>query len=567
MANLIKSNQVQETHINTNVNTDQNSAEYQTHPDSFYLVPVNEREIVTYINELRNTSAPGFDKIDTRTLKAIKSSIALPISHIVNLCFTTGVFPDIFKTAIIKPIYKKGEKTLLNNYRPISVLNNISKLIEKCIKHRLYSFMEYFRLFSPNQNGFRKCMGTSDAIMKFTEKIHKEIDNNKKTLAIFLDLAKAFDTVAHSILFNKLYSYGIRGIALDLIKSYLSNRNQYVEINETLSKPRQIQFGVPQGTVLGPLLFLIYINDLCNLKIAGTMFSFADDTVLLFSGNTWESVSKIAENEMGKVSKWLNVNLLTLNNEKSMYITFTPKKNTQPDNTLIKIHNSNCVVTNNTICNCHRLTRTFSTKYLGITIDQHLRWDHHVSTIVNKLRYCLTKFYTLRNILTLSNLKKVYYATVQSILQYGITGWGGAYDSHIKRLNTIQNKILKIILKKDVLYSTELLYSETEVLQVRKLYAKFLIKHTHNNTNSKDKAITDTRPINTRSKSSKNLDLIRVKKGITQRHGLYLGPKLYNSLPLKIRNSKSPKLFNKLSHEWLKKFPIEKIDNIINLKI
>ena len=402
--------------------------------------------------------------------------------------------------------------------------------------------------------------------MKLTEKIHLEIDKNNKPLAIFLDLSKAFDTVAHDKLFIKLHSLGIRGVALELIKSYLSNRQQYVEINRTLSKPRIIEFGVPQGTVLGPLLFLIYINELCNLKIEGEILSFADDTVLLFAEKSWEKVHEVAEKELQKVKHWFDINLLTLNKEKTMYINFSPKINTQPIISSLKIHSTNCALSDIT-CNCCILRKVTNIKYLGIIIDQHLKWNLHINSLVKKLRYALHKFYSLRYILSLSNLKMVYHATVQSIIQYGITGWGGAYDVHISKIITMQNTILKIMLKKPTRYPTRLVYEESGVLQTKKLYAKFVIKHIHINFHpSKTLNINQKRP-NTRSKTKKNAMLDRVNKGLTQRHTYYLGPKLYNLLPLNIRHTKSTKSFNHSCNHWLMSYPIDKIKECINITV
>jgi Reverse transcriptase (RNA-dependent DNA polymerase) len=541
----------------------QNQSQCEILPNTIYLKPATEKEIIEYINELSEYTSSGIDKIDTKTLKLIKSHITASITHITNLTLESGIFPDILKTAIIKPIYKKGGKTLINNYRPISILNNIAKIIEKCIKKRINDFLEYFNLLSVNQFGFRKGVGTQDAILKLTEKIHTEMDNNNKPLAIFIDLAKAFDTVAHNKLFIKLHSLGIRGVALELIKSYLSNRQQYVEINGTLSKPRYIEFGVPQGTVLGPLLFLIYINELCNLKIEGEILSFADDTVLLFADKTWDKVHEVAENELRKVKNWFDNNLLTLNKDKTMYITFSPKTNTQPIYSSLKIHTTNCMSTDNK-CNCCILKNVSNIKYLGIVIDQHLKWNHHINSLVKKLRYTLHKFYNLRYILSFSNLKMVYHATVQSLIQYGITGWGGAYDVHLSKLVTLQNTLLKIMLKKPSRYPTRLVYEESGVLQTRKLYAKFVIKHIHQNCPPTKTQNNNHRYINTRSKTKKSALLNRVNKGLTQRHAYFLGPKLYNLLPLNIRLTKSIKSFNQSCKNWLVTYPIDKIEECIN---
>jgi hypothetical protein len=409
-------------------------------------------------------------------------------------------------------------------------------------------------------------MGTEEAILKVTSNIHNDIDNNFKPLAIFLDLAKAFDTVPHALLFTKLYQNGIRGIPLELLKSYLSNRIQYVSIGGTLSSPREIEFGVPQGTVLGPLLFLIYINDLCSLQIDGKITTFADDTVIQFSAKSWTETYSKAESEMRKVSLWLNSNLLALNKEKTVYCTFSPRINSQPSETTLKLHDIHCK-TINAPCICHKLEKVTHTKYLGITIDQHLKWDSHIQTIIKKLRFVIHKFYDLRNILNSNILLSVYYALAQSIMQYGITGWGGTYDCHIAPLETIQHTILKIIFNKPQQYPTEYLYDKINILSIRKLYTKFATKFVHRN-----KALLHVlnpqskNQITTRSKTAHLLEVQRVKKNITQRHIMFLGPKLYNAIPQNIRDQKSSKTFSFYQKQWLLSYPNEQLDKIINIK-
>jgi hypothetical protein len=428
----------------------------------------------------------------------------------------------------------------------------------------MYNFLETNKLLSSNQFGFRSNIGTEDAIMKLTSQIHSLIDNDEKPLAIFLDLAKAFDTVSHQLLFIKLNKIGIRGLALDLIKSYLEGRNQFVNINNCLSKPRIIKYGVPQGTVLGPLLFLVFINDLCSLKINCDITTFADDTVLLFSSKTWKSTHEIANTGLAKIIMWLNDNLLTLNNEKTNYITFSPRTNSQPINSSIKIHKTNC--DQMTPCICYALEKSSSTRYLGIVIDQHLKWKDHIQTIVKKLRYILLKFYNIRSILSLTNLKMVYYALVQSVIQYGITGWGGAYDTHVQSLSSIQNIILKVIHRKDIRDSNFKLYDNAGVFQIRKLYAQFVIQFIYVNKLYTNQNVTPSSNIITRSKTRNNLYIPKVKKGISQRHASYIGPKIFNAIPDTIRQIKTKKSFKYYAKQWLKQYPIDFLIAIINTK-
>jgi hypothetical protein len=383
-----------------------------------------------------------------------------------------------------------------------------------------------------------------------------------KPLAIFLDLAKAFDTVSHPLLISKLNAMGIRGVALNLIKSFLHNRQQFVKVNNVFSKPRIIEYGVPQGTVLGPLLFLVFINDLCNLQLQGDITTFADDTVILFTAKTWQHVHTLAESEINKVKTWLNNNLLTLNREKSVYITFSPRSNTQPLTSSIKIHNNNCN-NNNSSCQCHQLEKTYDTKYLGLLVDQHMRWDAHINTVTKKLRSSLHKFYELRNVLNFKNLKSVYNAIAKSIIQYGIVAWGGAYDAHFQKIKTVQNCILKIILLETPTFSTSLLYERTGTLQARKIYAQFIANHIHKHRSNYTK-FACPHSHSTRSVSDKKLHVPKTVKNITQRNSVYLGPKIYNLLPTVLRKTTHVKYFANDLKSWLTTYKIDKLEDDIN---
>jgi hypothetical protein len=535
------------------------------HSKTIFMSPVSASEISKYINELKTFTACGPDLIPTIAVKRAKQHIILPLLHIINLSLETGIYPDIFKTAHIKPIFKKGNKTQANNYRPISLLSIFSKLLEKCIKNRICNFLEENNLLSKNQFGFRSQIGTEEAILKVTTKIYSSIDINDKPLAIFLDLAKAFDTVSHPILLQKLHNIGIRGITLDLISSYLRERKQFVKINDTLSNPRTIKYGVPQGTVLGPLLFLIFINDLCSLLENCDTTTFADDTVIIFSSKSWELTHQLAETGLNVVKKWLNSNLLTLNNDKTMYITFSPRTNSQPLNSVIKIHKPTCHLSIPN-CDCYIVEKAHSTRYLGIIVDQHLKWNEHIQNIIKKLRYVIATFYNVRNILSPSNLKLLYYALVQSTIQYGIAGWGGTYDKHLQPLLVIQNLLLKLTITKEARPSTEFLYEYSGVLQVRKLYALSVIKSIHYNKTNLPSNKNINYQITTRAKSKKNFYHHRANKGISQRHIHYLGFRLYNAVPCNIRKAFSKRTFNYGIKKWLGSLKTASLNSFINLK-
>lgn len=504
-------------------------------PTSLFLNPITETEVLGHINELKNNSANGPDNIGANLIKIVVTEILKPLTHIFNLCLQQGIFPDKLKISHITPIYKSGSRTDCANYRPISLTDHFAKLLEKCLKTRMLNFLLKNSLLANCQFGFIPGKNTELAINNLLTHYFANYEKKEKSLGIFLDLKKAFDTVSHRLILNKIESYGIRGIAFKLIKSFLSRRIQCTKIHNSISDNQYISFGVPQGTVLGPLLFVLYINDLFKLKIHGKFTAYADDTAIIISGKTWNEVTTFANSDLKKIKSWMDANLLSLNLEKTIVLPFNI---TETDR-----HEIPGIHVNNNILPCR-----LEIKYLGVVVDSMVTWKPHIQNLCKRLRHMYYKFRQIRSFLAPKLLKMVYYALVQSILEYGILCWGSAYKTVIKPLRTAQNIIIKIISKKPMFYRTHALYSEYEALPIIKLYAKKIILFVHQNPN-KFEVIPSRIPTRAVTNEHIAVPLMRTKKA--QHQIKFFGPKLYNILPLDLRRIRSFAVFKRKVSAWL----------------
>lgn len=450
-------------------------------PNSFVLMPTDEFEIGSYILGLKSDSASGWDNISPKFLKLAKDVIVPPLTKLFNLCIEHGKFPTALKKSIILPIHKSGDKFSINNYRPISILPSLSKVFEKLLNSRLISYLNSYKLLATQQYGFRANISTEDAVINLCNTVSEALDSKKKCIGIFLDLAKAFDTVSIPMLINKMERLGIRGNSLKLFSDFLCNRSQRVKIGDVLSSEAPITFGVPQGSILGPSLFLIYINDLCQLPLSNAnIFTYADDTALVFQEKTWNEVFTSAENGLQKVIHWLNVNLLTLNVSKTKFIPFALRKNSAPPST----HNiiaHYCNYKSNRDCDCHALDRSSEMKYLGVTLDEKMSWLPHIKLVTSRTRKLIWVFKKLRHVANPILLKTIYLALCQSVLTYCITVWGGCYKTHLLSLERAQRSVLKTMAFKSFRHPTTDLYKSSQVLTVRQLFILYAVLRTHVN--------------------------------------------------------------------------------------
>ena len=402
---------------------------------SIYLKDCDSAEMIETINELKNGKSSD---IPIHVIKKSCQVIAPYLVKYFNRCMQEGLFPEELKTGRISPIYKKEDEQLLGNYRPVSTLPVFGKILEKLIYARLYSFLTSKGIIHENQFGFRKGHSTSHALNYSVEHIESFVSKKQHVLGVFVDLSKAFDTLDHSKLITKLNNYGIRGNALNLISSYLSNRKQFVDVLDVKSDELPVEFGVPQGSVLGPLLFILYINDICNITSLGKFVLFADDTNIFVAADSKNEVYDMANKILQAVNKYMIVNLLHINVKKCCYMYFSPNKRT--NNELDADIDSYYLSMNNKVIN-----RVSQTKFLGVIIDDKLSWKPHILSLNKKLSSACGRIYRIKKCLPESLYKQIYHSLFESHLGFAISVWGGIPNIQLKPLFITQKKCIRIL--------------------------------------------------------------------------------------------------------------------------
>ena len=401
--------------------------------NSFFVAPTTSRELSAVLTSLSENKASGPHSLPYKIISSNLESISSILSDIINLSFSTGVFPSQLKEAKVIPVFKnKGSPFDPENYRPISLLSNIDKIFQKLMHSRLSKFLETSRSIYPLQFGFRSNHSTETALLFCTKQISDTLDEGEYGCSIFIDLKKAFDTVDHTILLSKLEFYGVRGIALEWFRSFLTNRSQFVSVSGTHSKSKHMPHGVPQGSVLGPLLFLLYVNDLYLALRFSLAVLFADDTMLFIRDASLKTIAKRANIDLKLLVHWLNANKISLNASKTELLIFKPVRKKTDYTLKIRI-------------NGHRLRPSKFVKYLGIYIDEHLTWKHHIDFVCNKLKRANGALSKLRHYIGKETLLSIYFSLFHSHLSYGAQIWGQRQNLHTRRIHIQQKQALRLM--------------------------------------------------------------------------------------------------------------------------
>lgn len=422
---------------------------------SLFLMPTNEVEVLSIIHFLKIGKSPGCDTISNSLVKNLAVEIVQPLVHIFNLSLTNGIVPREMKVAKVVPIFKKGDPKLLTNYRPISLLTTFSKILEKLIYVRTVKFLNSSKIFSNFQFGFREKHTTTHAILHFINKVSYAMDNHMHTLGIFLDYSKAFDTVDHKILLCKLSHYGVRGAALDWFRSYLADRQQFVSINGFDSELQNVSCGVPQGSLLGPLLFILYINDFQYSSDVLSFILFADDSSIFFSHKDAQVLVQTVNSELRNITSWIHANKLSLNLTKTNYMIYS---------------NSLKMLPGDIMFNGVLIDRVTSTKFLGLYIDEQLKWKTHVNNLCKILSRNTGVIRRLKSTLPKSILLILYSTLILPYINYGVLAWGKSLITQLDKIFLAQKRVIRTICNADFRAHTNPLFYHHRILKVEDIY-------------------------------------------------------------------------------------------------
>ena len=539
-------------------------------PDtSFFFEPVTSHEVKLEILSIPKNKSHGLYSCPTQLLKCSCDIISPVLANLLNKSISLGAYPSKLKMSKIIPIYKADDETDACNYRPISLLSNFNRIFEKIMYNRMKVFIEKHQLLYSSQYGFRQAHSTEHAILDMVETIRTNMEKRLFSCGVFIDLKKAFDTVDHNILLDKLNYYGFRGIVNQWFSSYLTNRTQTTEVNSYISDKEAVTCGVPQGSVLGPLLFLLYVNDIQHCSTKLNFFLFADDTNVLYSHENLKTLELIVNAELNNLCNWLNSNKLTLNIQKTNFVIFHPyqkKLNYLPQisifdnekNKNVALEHKNCI------------------KFLGLLIDENLSWKNHIHTLTTKISKTVGLLAKVRHILPKRTLLDMYKSLIAPYITYGLTSWGNASKTLLNKVLVLQKRALRLIHFAQAREHAIPLFLKGNLLPLEFLcYEKIANLMYDINTNSAPinilnlfSKITSVHSYSTRSSTSKHYFTKQSVLNIQSKAFSRVGVKIWNGIPTSLKNLSKNSFKKIIRTKLIEILEIEncyaEIDTIIN---
>ena len=492
----------------------------------FTLTPFTLDECSSIISKLKITKT-DIDSVSVRIFKKYSSYFSSVIVDFVNLCFQKSYFPLIFKSSLIIAIFKKGDPHDPSNFRPISLLFFISKILERAIFNRTSQFCLENSIITPSQFGFTKGKSVQDALINLTEFIYNSLNSKQFCITVQVDYQKAFDTVKHDILLSKLEKYGIGGGPLQLFKSFLTDRTQAVKYLDAVSSRKSISIGIPQGTVLGPLLFLLYVNDMPNFSNDSAITLFADDTTLCFRGPNYHELVDSTCSRLSQFISWSESNRLSVHPDKTSCMIFSNRYADfslpiQMNQKILKIDESATI--------------------LGMQLDNKLKFNNHITVTCKKISKNLGLIYRIRDSLPYSTLRTLYYGLLYPYFLYCICIWGGTFSNHLRPLIILQKRAVRIINKSSYLAHSTPLFLGSRILKLKDIYTYNLALYMFDHHADPEYRISHN--FNTRNQTT-NVNVPFERLTLTQHSVKHSASKVWNDLPDSLKNLDSREVFCK----------------------
>ena len=516
------------------------------------LVEVTEREVFNLIKDINVSKSSGLANVSSFIVKEAFKALIREVTYMFNLSIRTSIFPADWKLALVIPIPKSGNLTMVKNYRPISLLPLPGKILEKLIHQQLTNYLEQESLLTEDQHGFRKKHSTIHSIAQLSNYISKKMDAKLPTLVAYIDFRKAFDCVQHPVLLRKLTQVGLGKPVTDWVRSYLCSRQQRVYANDTYSSFQTINQGVPQGSVLGPLFYIVYANDLVKTVKNCEIALYADDTVLYTASKDIDRSIASLQEDINSLTEWCNENGIMANTDKTKVMTFGSQ------NMLGKVPEFEIVL------NDTPLQFVTAYKYLGMTLDSRLTYNLHVNKIIGSVSAKLKQFRRMRVFLNTKAALLVYKNMLLPMLEYGDVFLTAASNLNRKRLQILQNKGLRCALNRGLETSTDELHAEANLLKLKFRREQHLLNFMFDQAQIPDLLkVKMTHMVKTRSSCKKTLKIKRPRTEKFKKSLAYLGPKKWNILPEELHHVQSKHAYKILVHNLV----IKRSENAVSGKL